>query len=94
MPEIIMTPDVCIRFLIWSYYYHDILPEKGRSYLTYYKFSEADAKRMDELKDMLFKCFEEPSVNNACAQFKLAKERKEQCPFSQAELDLMFAKEV
>lgn len=22
-----MTPDVCMRFLVWSYYYHDVLPE-------------------------------------------------------------------
>lgn len=24
MQEILMTPDVCMRFLVWSYYYHDV----------------------------------------------------------------------
>ena len=49
--------------------------------------------KLDELKDMLFKCFEEQSVINACKQFQMAKVRKEPCPFSQVELDNMFAKE-
>lgn len=26
MQEILMTPDVCMRFLVWSYYYHDVMP--------------------------------------------------------------------
>lgn len=88
-----MTPDVCMRFLVWSYYYHDVMPEKGISYKTCGKFSDEDSKRLDELKTMLFKCFEEPSVVNACRQFQLAKVRNEQCPFPQSELDSMFAKE-
>lgn len=89
-----MTPDVCMRFLVWSYYYHDIIPQKAVSYKASNKFSEDDSTRLDELKDMLFKCFEEDSVANACKQFQLAKVRQEPCPFSQAELDSMFAKEV
>lgn len=93
MQEILMTPDMCMRFLVWSYYYHEIIPEKGRSYKTYGKFADADAERMDELKAMLFKCFEEQSVVNACRQFQLAKVRQEPCPFAQSELDKMFAKE-
>ena len=93
MQEILKTPDVCMRFLVWSYYYHDIQPSKKYSYKESGKFSETDAKRLDELKEMLFKCFEEQSVNNACKQFQLAKIRQEPCPFSQEELDKMFAKE-
>lgn len=89
--EVLMTPDVCMRFLVWSYYYHDIIPEKNRSYGDYGKFSAADAKRLDELKDTLFKCFEEQSVVNACRQFQLARLRQEPCPFPQRELDTMFA---
>lgn len=88
-----MTPDVCMRFLVWSYYYHNIQPEKSMSYKTCGKFTDADATRLDELKDMLFKCFEEQSVFNACKQFEMAKQRHEPCPFPQSELDLMFAKE-
>lgn len=89
-----MTPDVCMRFLVWSYYYHDVMPEKGVSYRVCGKFSDEDCIRLDELKGMLFKCFEEQSVVNACKQFQLAKMRQEPCPFTQAELDRMFAKEV
>lgn len=88
-----MTPDVCMRFLVWSYYYHDVLPEKSVSYKACGKFAEADCTRLDELKDMLFKCFEEQSVMNACRQFQLAKVRHEACPFPQDELDRMFASE-
>lgn len=83
-----------MRFLVWSYYYHDVMPEKKVSYSACGKFSSSDAARLDELKDMLFKCFEEQSVFNACKQFQLAKVRKEPCPFSQEELDRMFAKEL
>ncbi|MCQ2959290.1 MAG: hypothetical protein MJ198_03760 [Bacteroidales bacterium] len=94
MQEILMTPDVCMRFLVWSYYYHGILPEKDRSYKSSHKFSDTDSEHLDELKEMLFKCFEEASIINACKQFQLAKERNEPCPFTQAELDNMFAKEI
>lgn len=93
MQEILMTPDVCMRFLVWSYYYHDVMPEKTVSYKACGKFTDADAERLDELKDMLFKCFEEQSVVNACTQFQMAKIRKEPCPFPQSELDNMFARE-
>ena len=88
-----MTPDVCMQFLVWSYYYHEVMPLKSMSYKHCGKFSDSDVKRLDELKDMLFTCFEEDSVVNACKQFQLAKVRQEPCPFSQASLDGMFAKE-
>ena len=88
-----MTPDVCMQFLVWSYYYHEVMPLKSMSYKDCSKFSDSDVKRLDELKDMLFTCFEEDSVVNACKQFQLAKVRQEPCPFSQASLDGMFAKE-
>lgn len=88
-----MTPDVCMRFLVWSYYYHNVIPEKNVSYMACGKFDVADAEHLDELKAMLFKCFEEESVANACKQFLLAKVRQEPCPFTQTELDNMFAKE-
>ncbi len=94
MDEILMTPDVCMRFLVWSYYYHGILPEPNRSFKSYGKFSEEDAMRLDALKSSLFKCFEEQSVINACNQFQLAKLRNEPCPFPQSTLDQQFAKEL
>lgn len=88
-----MTPDVGMRFLVWSYYYHGILPQGDRSYASYGKFTADDARHLDELKEMLFKCFEEQSIANACRQFQMAKVRQEPCPFTQAELDGMFAAE-
>ena len=94
MQEILMTPDVCMRFLVWSYYYHDVLPEKNVSYKVCGRFSDDDSERLDQMKEMLFKCFEEQSVVNACRQFQLAKIRKEPCPFAQTELDSMFASEL
>lgn len=93
MNEILMTPEVCMQFLVWSYYYHNVMPEKKVSYKACGKFSDADAERLDELKEMLFKCFEEQSVFNACKQFQMAKVRQEPCPFPQAALDRMFATE-
>ncbi len=88
-----MTPDVCMRMLVWSYYYHDVMPQMNVSYKSCGKFSDEDAERLAELKDMLFKCFEEQSVFNACKQFQMAKVRQEPCPFTQHELDRMFATE-
>lgn len=94
MEEILMTPDIAMQFMVWSYFYHDVMPEKNVSYAQCGKFSAADAKRLDELKDMLFKCFEETSVFNACKQFQMAKVRHEPCPFPQHILDSMFAQEL
>lgn len=88
-----MTPDVAMQFMVWSYYYHEVMPQKAVSYADCGKFSVEDVVRLDELKDMLFKCFEEQSVMNACRQFDLAKQRLEPCPFPQATLDNMFASE-
>ncbi len=82
-----------MKFLVWSFYYHSVMPEKGVSYKACGKFTDSDAERMDELKDLLFKCFEEQSVVNACHQFQLAKMRQEPCPFTQSELDQIFAPE-
>ncbi|MCQ2189933.1 MAG: hypothetical protein MJZ00_08520 [Paludibacteraceae bacterium] len=93
MQNIIMTPDVCMRFLVWSYYYHDIRPNKNMSYSDCGKFSDADAEKLDELKTLLFQCFEPDSVERACDQFHKAKILQEPCPYSQNELDMMFAKE-
>jgi len=93
MDEILMTPQTCMQFLVWSYYYHNIMPQKGVSYAESNKFSQADAERLDSLKETLFKCFEEQSVVNACKQFEMAKHNNEPCPFPQEVLDRIFAKE-
>jgi len=92
MDTVLMTPEVAMQFMVWSYYYHDVMPQKNVSYAKCGKFSDEDVVRLDELKDLLFKCFDEQSVFNACKQFELAKVRHEPCPFPQESLDMMFAK--
>lgn len=92
MEDVLMTPDVCMQFLVWSFYYHDILPTPKMSYADCGRFTVEDAKRLDGLKDTLFKCFAEDSVAKACEQFRMAKFRNEPCPFPQSTLDTMFAK--
>lgn len=91
--EVLMTPEMCMRFLVWSFYYHDILPEPGVSYAQAGRFSAADVEKLDSLRDTLFRCFEEASVRRACSQFARAKQLGEPCPFTQEELDRVFAKE-
>lgn len=93
MDEILMSPEVCMQFLVWSYYYHNELPQKGVSYQKCGKFTAEDVAHLDKLKDMLFLSFEEDSVVKACHQFQLAKMRGEPCPFPQDRLDKMFAAE-
>lgn len=94
MEEVLMTPEVCMQFLVWSYYYHDIMPMPKVSYKACGKFTANDAQRLDELKDTLFRCFEMESVKNACQKFQMAKAQHEPCPFTQEALDAMFAKEI
>ena len=67
------------------------MPEKHHSYSEYGLFTDTDSARLDEIKDALFKCYEELSIVRACQQFRLAKESGEQCPYSQEELDRAFA---
>ena len=94
MQEVLMTPDLCMRFLIWSYYYHDIIPEQGKSYGLSGLFLQKDVESLDLLNESLFRCFEASSVINAVHHFQEARIRREPCPFSQEELDGMFARSI
>jgi hypothetical protein len=47
MEDTYITPDMTMRFLVWSYYYHDIKPQKNVSYQSYGHFSESDAEKLD-----------------------------------------------
>ena len=94
MEEILMTPDVAMQFMVWSYYYHDIIPEKSVSYAKCGRFAAADVPQLDQLRDLLFKCFEAQSVYAACKQLQVAKESHAACPFTQEALDHIFAAEV
>lgn len=94
MQEILMTSDTAFLFLIWSYYHHDILPQEDVSYRSYGKFSESDAQKLDEMKTMLFKCYEAGAIERSCQQFDRAKIAQEPCPFPKEELDNLFAKEA
>lgn len=93
MNEILMTPETGMQFLIWSYYYHNIIPEKSKSFASYGKFPVEAIPQLDEMKNALFRCFEEDSVMNACKQFRMAKMKNEPCPYTQTQLDSIFSKE-
>ena len=91
MDEILITPDTCMKFLVWSYYYHGIAPAPATSYAATGFFTAKDAEKLDVIKDAVFKCFDEASVKRALAQFDMAKARREPCPFSESELNTLFA---
>ena len=91
MNDILITPEVCMMFLVWSYYYHGVMPEKNVSYSECDLFHKDDIAKLDEIKSALFKCFEEESVIRACFQFRQAKKNGEPCPYPQDTLDKMFA---
>lgn len=92
--DLLMSPEVGMRFLVWSYYYHGIIPDRTRSYKSYNLFRSADIAKLDQYCQALFTCYEQASVLNACQQFRMAKELNEPCPFTQEELDNMFAREI
>lgn len=92
--EILMTPTAAMQFLVWSFYYHGILPERAVSYGSYNKFAPRDVDKLDQLKAFLFKCFDDASVWRCCEQLTAARNHGEPCPFTQDMLDTMFAREV
>lgn len=94
MGNILFTPDMCMRFLVWSYYYHGVMPQKNVSFAACGLFASNDVPRLDELKTAMFECFEEESVLRACLQMQHAKVRNEPSPFPQSELNKMFAAEL
>lgn len=94
MDKYLMTQDVAMRFIVWSYFFHGIRPEKNVSYADCGKFSERDVTHLDQLRDTLFRTVTEQSVFNACAKLDMAVVMHEQSPYPQRELDKMFAKEV
>ncbi|MCR5456150.1 MAG: hypothetical protein K6F33_14300 [Bacteroidales bacterium] len=96
--EVIMTPDLAMRFLVWTSYYHNLEPKCGKSFARFVKadgsamFAAHDVARLDRLQEALFKCFDPPSVKKSVANIRLAKEKGEPCPFSEQELDILFGK--
>ena len=91
-----MTPDLAMRFLVWSSYYNGLEPKCGKSFARFKNssgedlFSLADIQRLDRVQEALFRCFDPPSVKRSVEQMKLAKERNESCPFSLEELNFLF----
>ncbi len=89
-----MSQELCMQFIVWSYYYHTILPKENESYKECGCFTDEDAERLDALKETMFKCFTQESVTNACFHLLRAKNSDEPCVWSQEELDAKFAKEI
>lgn len=90
--EAFLSQDLAMKFLVWAAYYNCIVPTEDTSFESYGCFSNADAQRLDRIKDALFKCFGSASVAGACAQMMKAKQLGEQCPFSEASLNDLFGK--
>lgn len=88
-----MSREVALQFMIWSYYYHDIMPASNMSYKDCGRFADEDVKRLDDFKSTLLKTFEESTVQMACKNFDSAKNDPSSCPFTQSDLDAKFAKE-
>lgn len=94
--EVLMTPDLAMRFLIWAVYYNGIEPKCGKSFARFTnndgskKFADNDVDRLDRIQEALFKCFDPPSVKKSVAQLRLAKEKNEICPFGETELNMLF----
>lgn len=92
--EIIITPIFCLQFIVWSYYYHNILPISSCDYRSLCRFSPNDADRLNLIKNAIIEFYTEQSIKKACQNFDKAKEEGEPCPFTQQFLDAIFAKEL
>jgi len=90
MKETLMTPDMCMKFLIWSYYYYDIIPTSDFDFAECEKLSSELVLRLNNIKDMMLRCFTEDSVLRAVEQLRKAKMQNEVCPYSKIELDAIF----
>ncbi len=97
--EILMTPDVALRFLVWTVYYHDLEPQSGLSFgrfLSDAKSAEfvrrAGVDRLDRLQEALFKCFEPESVARSVASLRRARALGESCPYTEESLAAVFLK--
>lgn len=94
MNEIIITPEFCMQFLVWSYYYHSIIPAREGVFSESGMFRPYDADNMDAICSKILIFYGEESIRRACRQFDKAKEVGEECPFSQEMLDTIFAKPI
>lgn len=92
--EIIVTPMFCMQFIVWSYYYHNILPTSTCDYRSLCRFFPTDAERLNLIKNAVIDFYTEQSIKKACEQLDKAKEFGEHCPFTQQSLDTIFAEEL
>jgi len=90
--DVLMPQDLAMKFMIWAGYYNGLSLEKGKSFGRFGKFTGSDILRLDRLQNVLFKCFDAPSVESAMKSIKQAKINGEQCPFSEESLNELFGK--
>ncbi len=93
MNDTLMTPDMCMKFLIWSYYYNNISPTADFNFEECKLFTPEQAFELNNIKRAMLLCFTEDSVVRAVEQLRMAKMKGEVCPFSKAELDAIFLKQ-
>mgnify|MGYP007069883711 CR=1 FL=1 len=92
MNDTLMTPDMCMKFLVWSYYYNDIVPTSDFKFEKSEMITEKQAEELNNIKQAMLLCFTEDSVMRAVGQLRQAKLNNEVCPFSKVELDSIFLK--
>lgn len=94
MHDIIITPELCFQFLIWSYYYHSIMPSHKGAFISSGMFTPSDAERIEEIFSLILKFYDEDSIRQACKRLDTAKETESPCPYTQELLDMIFAKPI
>lgn len=85
-----MPAQLAMQFLVWAVYYNDLELKENVSFAAYGKFSADDAARLDRIKQALFRCFDQQSVDRSSEQMRMAKRMGEKCPFPQEALNGLF----
>jgi len=90
--EVLMSQDIAMKFMVWAGYYNDLVLEPGMSFARFGKFTGADIYRLDNIQNVLFKCFDPASVARSMNSIRRAKACGEQCPYSEESLNGIFGK--
>lgn len=88
--EVLMPAQLAMQFLVWAVYYNDLELKENVSFAEYGKFSSEDVARLNRIKQALFKCFDQQSVDRSSEQMRMAKRLGERCPFLEEDLNRMF----
>lgn len=88
--DVLMPAQLAMQFLVWAVYYNDLELKENVSFAECGKFRAEDAARLDHIKQALFKCFDQESVDRSSEQMRMAKRIGEKCPFPEESLNALF----